>query len=566
MNNEEYVIEILLESGLVTKPQIERAKGAAIRNRSDVIQELIDQGALTQEDVSRSLAAHSSMDYVDLSQLTVTTDVTAQIPGETAWKFGVVPIAQSETGLTVAIGNPLDYETFDTLGFLLKRPVEFVCTTPEQIKGALMKYYGDAKRAADEIAGKIGHDVDGTGDSVVSGIDQEAGDDAPVIKMVTMLLLEAYKARASDIHLEPLEKRFRIRFRIDGELHEVQNPPKKLQYAITSRLKIMTGTMSIAEKRLPQDGRIQVKIGKNSIDLRVSTVPTNHGEGVVMRILDKSSLTLGLPELGFLSDDQEVFERLLTLPDGIILVTGPTGSGKSTTLYACLNYINKPDRKIITVEDPVEYQMNGINQVQVNADIGMTFPAALRSMLRQAPNIIMIGEIRDLETASIAINASLTGHLVFSTLHTNDAPSAVARLVDIGTPPFLVSSSVRAIVAQRLVRRLCPKCKEPYHLTDAEMRALRIDTTQASSANTMRAKGCDQCRHLGYKGRLGIFEMFLVNDDVRFMINDKASTLQLRKKARELGMRTLREDGVRKVLAGVTTAEEVIAATMADAD
>lgn len=566
MNNDDYVIEILLDTGLITKQQVERAKGASIRNRSSIIHELIDQGAVTQEDVTRALAAHASMDFVDLSQITITQEVIAQITGELAWRFKVIPIAQSDTGLTVAIGNPLDYETFDTLGFLLKRPVEFVCATPEQIKTALIKYYGDAEMAANELARGIGHDVDGDGLTTVEGIAQEEGGDAPIIKMVTMLLLEAYKARASDIHLEPLEKRFRIRFRIDGELHEMQNPPKKLQYAITSRLKIMTGTMSIAEKRLPQDGRIQVKMGKNSIDLRVSTVPTNHGEGVVMRILDKSSLTLGLPELGFLSDDQEVFERLITLPDGIILVTGPTGSGKSTTLYACLNYINKPDRKIITVEDPVEYQMNGINQVQVNADIGMTFPAALRSMLRQAPNIIMIGEIRDLETASIAINASLTGHLVFSTLHTNDAPSAVARLVDIGTQPFLVSSSVRAIVAQRLVRRLCPKCKEPHPLTDAEMRALRIDVTQAHGANTMRAKGCDNCRHLGYRGRLGIFEMFVINDDVRFMINDKASTIQLRKKARELGMRTLREDGVRKVLAGVTTAEEVIAATMADAD
>ncbi|MDP9292064.1 MAG: GspE/PulE family protein, partial [Verrucomicrobiota bacterium] len=316
----------------------------------------------------------------------------------------------------------------------------------------------------------------------------------------------------------------------------------------------------------PQDGRIQVKMGKKSIDLRVSTVPTNHGESIVMRILDKSSLTLGLPELGFLSDDQEIFERLLSLPDGILLVTGPTGSGKTTTLYACLNYINRPDRKIITIEDPVEYQMSGINQVQVNADIGMTFPAALRSILRQAPNIIMIGEIRDLETANIAINASLTGHLVFSTLHTNDAPSAVARLVDIGTAPFLVSSSIRAIMAQRLVRKLCADCKQPHELTETEMRGLRINTSQLGDANVMHAVGCDQCRHVGYRGRMGIFEIFLIDDEVRFMVNDRASTIKLRKRARELGMRTLREDGVRKVLAGLTSAEEVITTTMADAD
>jgi type II secretory ATPase GspE/PulE/Tfp pilus assembly ATPase PilB-like protein len=381
-----------------------------------------------------------------------------------------------------------------------------------------------------------------------------------------MLLMDAYKMRASDIHLEPLEKSFRVRFRVDGVLIEMPSPPKKLQAASVSRLKIMTGSMSIAEKRLPQDGRIQVKIGKSQLDLRVSTIPTSHGESVVMRILDKTGLQLGMPQLGFLSDDQATFEQLITLPDGILLVTGPTGSGKSTTLYACLNHINRPDRKIITVEDPVEYQMNGINQVQVNADVGMTFPAALRSMLRQAPNVIMIGEIRDMETASIAINASLTGHLVFSTLHTNDAPSAVARLVDIGVQRFLVSSAVRAIVAQRLVRKLCPKCKAPYELTDAELRGLRLERAQLEGATVMRPVGCSACRNLGYKGRMGIFEIFLIDDEVRNMINDGASTIELRKRARELGMRTLREDGVRKVLAGSTSAEEVISATMSDAN
>src|SRR2546421_3423025 len=315
-----------------------------------------------------------------------------------------------------------------------------------------------------------------------------------------MLLIEAYRLGASDVHLEPLDKKFRVRFRIDGVLQEMQAPPKRLQSAIVSRLKIMTGSMSIAEKRLPQDGRIQVKIRKAAVDLRVSTIPTNHGESVVMRVLDKSRLLLGLPELGFFSDDQEKFERLLRCPDGILLVTGPTGSGKTSTLYACLNYINKPDRKIITVEEPVEYQMAGINQVQVNTDVGMTFPLALRSILRQAPNIIMIGEIRDLETASIATNASLTGHLVFSTLHTNDAPSAVARLIDLGVQPFLVSSAVRAVVAQRLVRKLCQNCKQAHELTDGELRALRIEPGHVSEAQAMKPVGCEECRQLGCKG------------------------------------------------------------------
>ena len=394
---------------------------------------------------------------------------------------------------------------------------------------------------------------------------EETADDAPIIQLVSSLLVEAQNVRASDIHIEPLEKRLRVRFRIDGNLQEVQSPPKKLQGAIISRLKIMTGTMSIAEKRLPQDGRIQVKVGDKIIDLRVSSVPTVHGESIVMRILDKSSLLLGLPELGFLSDDQSLFERLVQLPDGIILVTGPTGSGKTTTLYACLNYMNRPDRKIITVEEPVEYEMAGINQVQVNTEIGMTFPAALRSMLRQAPNIIMVGEIRDRETAEIAINASLTGHLVLSTLHTNDAPSAIARLVDIGVPPFLVSSALRAVMAQRLVRRLCPHCKQPTELSDYEARALNLDALQLSRATPMRAVGCEKCRGRGFRGRMGIFEIFVADDEVRQMINRRASTLQLRQRTRELGMRTLREDGIRKVLAGLTTAEEVISTTMGDA-
>jgi len=309
-----------------------------------------------------------------------------------------------------------------------------------------------------------------------------------------------------------------------------------------------------------------VRLGKKAIDLRVSTIPTNHGESVVMRILDKSSLSLGLPQLGFLSDDQEVMEGLLKLPDGIMLVTGPTGSGKTTTLYGCLHYINKPDKKLITVEDPVEYQMSGINQVQVNTEIGMTFPAALRSILRQAPNIIMIGEIRDGETANIAINAALTGHLVFSTLHTNDAPSAVARLIDIGVQPFLISSAVRAIMAQRLVRKVCPNCRHPYELSEAELSTLGVTATQMEGASVVKGAGCDTCKHLGYKGRAGIFEIFLIDDDVRHMVNSKASTVELRKRAREMGMRTLREDGVRKVLAGMTTAEEVIGVTMSDSD
>jgi len=562
--SEDYVLGILEEGGLVTRLQIDGAR-SRLNGAASVVDVLINDGIVSDSDVSRTLAAQAHMDWIDISSILIPPQVINQIRAEEARRFKVIPVAFGETGLVVAVGDPLDIDTIDSLSFLLQRELELVCTSPKKILEALIKYYGTAEEAADVLQEKIGEDIDlglEIGDGSAAGeVDQT---EAPIIRLVSMLLIEAHRAGASDIHLEPLDKKFRVRFRIDGVLQEMQAPPKRLQSAIISRLKIMTGSMSIAEKRLPQDGRIQVKIKKKPIDLRVSTIPTNHGETMVMRVLDKSSLKLGLPELGFFSDDQEIFERLIKLPDGILLVTGPTGSGKTTTLYACLNYVNKPDRKIITVEEPIEYQMTGINQVPVNPEIGMTFPAALRSILRQAPNIIMIGEIRDLETASISTNASLTGHLVFSTLHTNDAPAAVARLIDIGVQPFLVASSVRAIMAQRLVRRLCSNCKEPAELTETELRALRIEPGQLQETQVMKPVGCDQCRQIGYKGRMGIFEIFVIDDEVRHMINKRSSTLMLRQRARELGMRTLREDGVRKVLAGLTSAEEVISITIGD--
>ena len=560
--NEEYLLDLLRDAGLVTSPQIEEAR-ANLDGSTRIVELLVRQGIVADDDVSRSLAAQTQMQWIDLGNMVVPQEVIDEIKPEDARRFKMIPIARNENSLVVATGDPLDFDSIDGLSFLLKREIDLVCTTPEKIRQALVKYYGSAEEAVDILREKIG-DTAAEELDIAEGADlpQGEGGEAPIVRMVSMLLLDAHKLGASDIHLEPLEKSFRVRFRIDGVLQEMQSPPKKLQSAIISRLKIMTGSMSIAEKRLPQDGRIQVKMGKKSIDLRVSALPTNHGESMVMRLLDKSNLLLGLPELGFLSDDQEIFERLLRAPDGILLVTGPTGSGKTSTLYACLNYINKPDRKIITIEEPVEYQMNGINQVQVNAEIGMTFPVALRSILRQAPNIIMIGEIRDRETAAIATNAGLTGHLVFSTLHTNDAPSAIARLIDIGVQPFLVATSIRAIMAQRLVRRLCVKCKELGHLAKSDLRALRIEASRLGEASVMRPVGCERCRQTGYKGRIGIFEIFEIDDEVRHMVNNHASTMVLRQRARTLGMRTLREDGVRKVLAGLTSAEEVISMTL----
>ncbi len=556
--NEDYIVEILVDVGLITRSQAQEARAKA-QDGGGVVKVLLEEGHISQEDVGRTLAAQNGMEFLDLATVVPAPDVIEAMPLEYARRYRAVPVQLRDETLVVAISDPMDMEAADALAFILNRDTEFVCSTPDAIDRAIKEFYGVEEGAEAAESGAVML-TEGLGEG------EATEGDAPIIRMVSMMLLEAYNNRASDIHLEPLEKKFRVRFRIDGVLQEMPSPPKKLHSAIISRLKIMSGSMSIAEKRLPQDGRIQVKLGQKALDLRVSSIPTVCGESIVMRILDKTSLMLGLPDLGFLSDDQVKFEHLINLPDGILLVTGPTGSGKTTTLYACLHYMNKPDRKIITVEEPIEYQLSGINQVPVNADIGMTFPAALRSILRQAPNIIMIGEIRDLETAGIAINASLTGHLVLSTLHTNDAPSAVARLVDIGIKPFLVSSSVRAILAQRLVRKLCSKCRGAAELSEYEARTLNIDTRQMAEATVMRAVGCEVCRGKGYKGRMGIFELFTVDDEVRHMVNNNATTIQLRARARELGMRTLREDGVRKVLSGMTTAEEVITTTMSDDD
>ena len=493
-------------------------------------------------------------------------EVISLVRRDIAKKYRVIPLFQADGKIVVALADPSDLNTIDSLQHLLGSELEFRVASEQDIDNALGKYYGGEKKAIAEGAFK---DViqEMTMSEVNLGGLQDAGPDVdadgPLIRLVNQIVMDAFKLRASDIHLEPLAKRFRLRYRIDGMMQEVSSPPKRLQAAIIARLKIQAG-MIISEHRIPQDGRIQTKVGTKVIDLRVSCLPTNHGESIVMRILDKEGLKLGLPELGFLVDDQQTFERIISLPDGILLVTGPTGSGKTTTLYSCLNFINRPDRKIITVEDPVEYVLAGINQVQVNDTVGFSFAMALRAILRQAPNIVMLGEIRDIETASIAINASLTGHLVFSTLHTNDAPGAVMRLVDIGVKPFLVASSTRCLMAQRLVRKICKKCIAPYTPTEAEIRALGITADQVKTATFMKGRGCSNCNNTGNRGRMGIFEIFVIQDEARKLIYDRVPSNVLRQRAREMGMRTLREDGIRKVLTGMTTPEEVIRATVGD--
>ena len=565
---DDYLIDLLVDLGFVTSEQVEQARKEAQAAGVGVVDYMVANGMLRPADVTQAKAAHFGAEVVNLAGMHIDDEVIAAVPRHIAKKYRVVPVYLHDNTLTVAMSDPSDLATIDSLTHLLGKEIVVMVASEPEIEAALAKYYGGQRSVVEDEKFKgVIEELTREHVEVTGGLAQDdeadVDADAPIIRLVNSIITDAVKMRASDIHLEPLEKRFRVRYRIDGILHEVKGPPKRLQPAIISRLKIMSN-MSISEHRIPQDGRIQTKVGNKVLDLRVSCIPTTHGESIVMRILDKEGLRLGLPELGFFTDDQQTFERLITLPDGILLVTGPTGSGKTTTLYAVLHFINRPDRKIITVEDPVEYILAGINQVQVNEAVGLTFATALRSILRQAPNIIMVGEIRDLETATIAINASLTGHLVFSTLHTNDAPSAVTRLIDIGVKPFLVASSTRAIMAQRLVRRICKKCAEPRQPTEAEIRQLNLDPEQLATAKFMAGRGCAECSNTGYRGRMGIFEIFVVDDEARKLIYEKVPASVLRNRAREMGMRTLREDGVRKVLAGLTTPEEVIRATVGD--
>lgn len=571
-STETIAVQLALDKGLLKRDRLEAAQ-AKLAEPTDfsvsppkLLDILFEMQAIEPEVVAKLLAEEFGMPQVDLAAIHVASEVLDLVPREVAAKHRLMPYAHEGNILRVAISDPLETDGVDNLSYLIKAEVVPAVTTAVDIRKAIDRFYGKDAAALDKLIGdfKLKSTDDGTTNENAHALDSESGDaDAPIIKLVHQVIFEAIQRRASDIHLEPLEKRFRVRYRIDGVLLEVDNPPKRLQLSIISRLKIMAN-ISIAEKRIPQDGRIQVTVAGKALDLRVSTLPTAHGESVVMRILDKEGLKLGLPELGFLSDDQAIFERVIALPDGIMLVTGPTGSGKTTTLYACLHYINKPDRKIITVEDPVEYQLSGINQVPVRAEIGMTFASALRAMLRQAPNIVMVGEIRDLETAEIAINASLTGHMVFSTLHTNDAPGAVTRLIDIGVKPFLVSTALRAVLAQRLVRKICPHCVRTYNPEPKQLHGLNLKPGQIVGATFKRGAGCAECNQTGYRGRMGIFEIFLVDEELQRMVYDGASTSSLREKARTKGMRTMREDGARKVTSGMTTIEEVVSITIGD--
>jgi general secretion pathway protein E/type IV pilus assembly protein PilB len=567
---DEFVLQLLIDKGIVDSAVIDEARAKVDEQGSDgnldtqTLDRLVAEHAVTQLQIATTLAEEFNMDVVDLADVRVSTEALETVPFELANRYKVFPLEADDNEVELAVCDPLDMDAIDSISHVIQRSITSRVAPLEDIERAIHQYYDGAHVApTDGMFSGMEELAEGELDLPTGDEADVAEEEAPIIRYVHMVISEALKRRASDIHLEPLEKRFRVRYRIDGVLHEVENPPKRLQPSIISRIKLMSD-VSIAEKRVPLDGRINIKVGPKVIDLRVSTLPTAFGESIVMRILDKEGLNLGLPELGFFSDDQAAFERIIAMPDGVFLVTGPTGSGKSTTLYSALNCINHPDRKIITVEDPVEYEMPGVNQVQVRRDVGMTFAAALRSMLRQAPNIIMVGEIRDKETAEIAINAALTGHMVFSTLHTNDAPSAISRLVDIGIKPFLVAAALRAVLAQRLVRRICPNCKQSHSPDEKLLSSLGIRADQALDANFMKGAGCPKCNSTGFRGRVGVFEMFTMNEELQQMVYEDASLVALRGKSREMGMRTMREDGVRKIIAGVTTAEEVLHATVAE--
>ncbi|MGZ3471117.1 MAG: GspE/PulE family protein [Isosphaeraceae bacterium] len=559
--------EILIRRGVIGPDQLKEAQrvGGAVEDS------LVKLGYAEAEDIMKAMAEQHGLPFIELREIEIPPSVIELVPESLARENIVMPLAQGNGTIKVIMHDPLGFETIEKLRFVLNREIEVALAPKEAIVEAINKYYGRSSGETESVDSMLQEFTDtaidfaedtGPGGKSGTTVTLEEGD-APVIKLVHLIIQEAVTMRASDIHIEPFADRVRIRYRIDGVLMERDSAPRRLLGAIVSRLKIM-GSIDIAEKRRPQDGRIKILVAGKDIDLRVSILPTTHGQSVVMRILDRDNIKVGIQDLGFADDDFARFKTMVKRPNGILLVTGPTGSGKTTTLYAALNELNRPDVKIITAEDPVEYYLPGVNQCEVKAKIGMTFARIIRAMLRQNPNILLVGEIRDLETAETAIQASLTGHLVFSTLHTNDAPSAITRLVDIGIQPFLVASSVLAIMAQRLVRKVCPKCKVRYEPPAHILAGLGLRPELAKKANFMKGKGCNNCNKKGYRGRMGIFELMTLTTQIREMTFKGESTQVIRRLARKQGMRTLFEDGIIKAIKGQTTLDEVLRITQHD--
>jgi type IV pilus assembly protein PilB len=551
--------EILVRRQILGPDQLGEARAMAQQTGAKIQEALVKLGYATNEEVMSAIAEFHGMQFVNLTEITVPPSVVELVPESVARENVVLPMAQEGGVLKIIMSDPSDFDTLQKLQFILNKDIQPVLAPREQIIEGINRHYGQTEtESVDSMLQEFTDtQIDFTETEATANAAAAEDSDAPVVKLVNLIIQEAISLRASDIHIEPFADRVRVRYRIDGVLVERDSPPRRLLASLNSRIKIMS-TIDISEKRRPQDGRIKMTVTGKHFDLRVSFLPTNHGQSVVMRLLDRASIQVSIKDLGFGEDDYKRFQGIIKRPNGIFLVTGPTGSGKTTTLYAALNELNRPDRKIITAEDPVEYYLPGVNQVEVKHQIGLDFARIIRAMLRQAPNIILVGEIRDHETAEIAVQASLTGHLVFSTLHTNDAPSAITRLADIGVQPFLIASSVIAIMAQRLVRIVCPKCKEPDKPPAAEIKQAGLTSSQVASANFMRGRGCSYCNHTGYRGRKGIFELLKMNSSIRDMTFAREPTQAIRRQARLLGMRTLLEDGIAKAVAGLTTLEEVL--------
>lgn len=552
--------DVLIKRKVLSPEQLEEALQFASATGIKLQDALAKQNYATANEVMEAMAEFHGVQFVDLTTIEIPKPVIELVPESVARENLVLPLSLEGNTLKIITADPTNYDTLQKLQFILNKDITPVLAIQEQIQDAINRNYGQTEtESVDSMLVEFTDTaIEFTQVESAAAMANAEESDAPVVKLVNLIISEAINLRASDIHVEPFGDRVRVRYRVDGVLAERDNVPRRLLAPLLSRIKIM-GSIDISEKRRPQDGRIKMTVGGKHFDLRVSMLPTVHGQSAVMRILDRGSIQLNLRDMGFSEEDYLKFQNIIKRPNGIFLVTGPTGSGKTTTLYAALNELNRPDRKIITAEDPVEYYLPGINQVEVKHQIGLNFARIIRAMLRQAPNIILVGEIRDKETAEIAVQASLTGHLVFSTLHTNDAPSAVTRLVDIGVPPFLIASSVIAIMGQRLVRTTCPKCKEPFTPPAGELRAAGVSPEQMTKANFMKGRGCNYCRQGGYRGRIAIFELMRMTSQLRELTFAQAPTQELRRKARSGGMKTLLEDGAIKALKGVTTLDEVLA-------
>jgi len=558
--NPHQVIDIFRQAGLLDEPTAHELLNEAINSGHSIDDILVDQKFVTPESFAQTMASYLGVDAVDLSHFEPIQSLLHVLPSGMARLHEVFPVKASGNVITVVLANPLDTQAIDDLRFTLNREIVQVVAPRYQVENLIKTHYGDEETSMEDVLEQLSASVSELRENEEDFNAEAAAAEAnatPIIRYVDLILDRAVQAQASDIHFEPFEKEFKIRYRVDGALYEMEPPPRHLALPVISRIKVLAN-LNIAERRIPQDGRIQRQVAGKTIDLRVSSLPTQFGESVVLRILDRSAVKLDLETLQMPKDIYEYILEVIEKPNGIFIVTGPTGSGKTTTLYACLNKINTIDSKLLTAEDPVEYEIDGIMQVPINEAIGMTFARVLRAFLRQDPDRIMIGETRDLETAQIAIQASLTGHLVFTTLHTNDSTGAVSRLVDMGVEPFMISSSLEGVLAQRLVRRICNKCKTAYEPDEAVLGQLGLSIYEIGDKTFYFGKGCKECNHTGYRGRKGLYELLKVTDPIRMMINERAPGLVLRQKAMELGMATLRADGLRCIFDGITTIEEVM--------